>query len=88
MIKVRTFVLLLASGTLGACALFPGMSSNEAGLTKVVAFDTGCAQDQIKVLSKDDSQAGFGLYGIDACGKQLKYKRTGTVYHAADKSPY
>jgi hypothetical protein len=62
-------------------------SKDDAALIKVVSFDTGCAADQIKVLNRDDS-AGFGMYNVNACGKELKYKRTGTVYHAADKSPY
>jgi hypothetical protein len=65
--------------------ILAGCAGNKE-LIKIVSFDTNCPADQITVLERSDS-FGSGLYKVNACGKELKYKRTGTVYHAADKSP-
>ena len=56
-------------------------------LIDAVSFDTECPKKKIKILKRKD-EMGHGMYNIKACGKKLKYKRSGTVFHAADKKPY
>ena len=66
-----------------------GIASGHASqkdLIQTVAFDTNCPQSNIPVLDKNDT-FGTGQYRVQACGKELKYKRSGTVFYAADKSP-
>lgn len=60
--------------------------SKDEELKDVVAFDTSCDKSKISIKSRKDT-AGAGMYLISACGKDLKYKRTGTVFHSADKDP-
>ena len=61
--------------------------SKDHELIEVVAMDTDCNNSKISILKRHDT-AGFGNYRILACGKKLKYKRTGSVFHAANKRPY
>ncbi len=81
-------LLLLFSACAGSeSARMRHLGISDEKLKKVVSFDTKCPVEQITVVDKMEDQ-GFGKYKIEACGKQLDYKRTGTIYHAADKQPY
>lgn len=61
--------------------------TDESALISTASFDSGCPKDQLKIISSERVDMGSSLYQLEGCGKQLKYKRTGTVYHQADKSP-
>jgi hypothetical protein len=56
-------------------------------LIKTASFDNDCPPDKISIISREE---GFGHANVllDVCGKKIKYKRTGTIYHKADKAPY
>lgn len=55
-------------------------------LIKYVAVDTGCSKEQITVKQKED-QAGNGVYILDVCGKEMKYRRTGSVFYKDGENP-
>lgn len=79
----KSFLLILViifANVISGCA-------SQKNLVQTVAFDTSCPESSIQVIEKSDS-FGSGLYKLQACGKELKYKRSGTVYYAADKSPF
>jgi len=75
--------VMVATLMLTACA---STGANTETLLKTVSFDSNCAKDKIRILSQDD-RPGSGQYLVDACGKKVKYKRTGTIYYRADKNP-
>lgn len=52
---------------------------SEDKLRQQVAFDEGCPPEKVQVVSKDEDQ-GTGSYRVRACGKELRYRRIGTVY--------
>ncbi len=68
------------------CVTMPEMYSDDA-LIRKVSFDTNCPETQIKIIKKRED-AGSGDYVLDACGKEVKYQRTGTVYFQEGKKPY
>jgi hypothetical protein len=51
----------------------------DSNLREKVAFDTGCARSDIEIVRKREDQ-GSGEYLVNACGRRLKYKRTGSVF--------
>jgi hypothetical protein len=83
------FLLVVVSilGLMG-CATMPSANTFESTekLIDTVAFDTDCPKDQIQIV-KEEHGMDWGRYNISACGKDLKYKRIGSVYMEASKDP-
>ncbi|MFH1386825.1 MAG: hypothetical protein ABIH50_04070 [bacterium] len=71
-------------GVLSGCLQPTG--EDDAKLISTVSFDTGVSKEKIKIISKEEGM-GSGLYQIEADGKLLKYKRTGTEYYESSKNP-
>ncbi|PRP66374.1 DUF3157 domain-containing protein [Nonlabens agnitus] len=55
-------------------------------LKKHVAVDNGCSVDKIKVTSVSE-QKGNGNYVLCVKGKEMRYRRTGSVFHRQGVSP-
>jgi electron transfer flavoprotein alpha/beta subunit len=72
----------LLLGVVGCIAL--GVSRGK--LIQTASFDHDCPEEKIKVL-KEMEDMGTGNYLLDICGKEAKYKRTGSVYYDAKNPP-
>jgi len=59
---------------------------SDGSLIRTASFDNDCPRERIEIVSKDEG-VGSGQYVLNVCGTQIKYKRTGTVYHRADQNP-
>lgn len=60
--------------------------STEKDLINYVAVDTGCSKEQIAVKDKAE-QAGNAVYILSVCGKEMKYRRTGSVFYKDGENP-
>ena len=54
----------------------------DSKLKDQVSFDLDCPKKKISIL-KQKEDMGSGNYILKACGKKVKYKRTGTIYSKA-----
>lgn len=84
--KKNIICVLCLSIFIISCAT-PGSMYSDESLIRKVSFDTNCPETQIKITKKMED-AGQGDYVLDACGKEVKYKRTGTVYYPEGKQPF
>ena len=74
-------------GTARAALTIGCMSFESRGkLISTASFDNDCPEEKIVVLS-DDHGLDWGRYKLDVCGTEVKYKRTGSIYHRADVDP-
>lgn len=55
-------------------------------MKKHVSVDTGCPADKI-ILKNLSEQLGNAIYIVDVCGKEMKYRRTGSVFFEDGKGP-
>jgi hypothetical protein len=74
----------LRSGEVSKTAQLLGITDEK--LKQQVAFDEECEPGRIQVTSKQEDQ-GSGNYRVQACGKNLKYRRVGTVYSKVSADP-
>lgn len=56
-------------------------------MKKHVSVDTGCPIDKI-ILKNLSEQLGNAIYIVDVCGKEMKYRRTGSVFFKDGDEPY
>lgn len=56
-------------------------------MKKHVSVDTGCPADKI-ILKNLSEQLGNAIYIVDVCGKEMKYRRTGSVFFKDGDEPY
>lgn len=85
-IAKTALLALVSTPLLGGC--MPGlmMGRSDGKLIQTASFDNDCPRDRVKIVSKDEGM-GSGQYVLDVCGTEVKYKRSGTVYYRADRSP-
>lgn len=55
-------------------------------MKKHVSVDTSCPIDKI-ILKNLSEQLGNAIYIVDVCGKEMKYRRTGSVFFEDGKGP-
>ncbi len=77
----RWLLALLGIAVIG-CASFESRDK----LISTASFDYDCPKERIEVLF-DEHGLDWGRYRLDVCGEQVKYKRTGNVYHKAAVDP-
>jgi len=75
-------ILLSLTGCMSAYYMAGG---GDETLIKTASFDNDCPPDKISIISRDEGLGSANIL-LDVCGKKIKYKRTGTIYHRADKS--
>lgn len=85
-IRVRVFVGFagwVASTASQGC--LPGASLDKEKLVQTAAFDHGCPEQKVRLVTEDDDgMAATGRYVLDVCGEQKRYKRAGTMYYDAE----
>lgn len=62
------------------------LDSSVKDLKKHVAVDNDCATDDIKVMTISE-QKGNGNYVLCVNGKEMRYRRTGSVFHRQGVNP-
>ena len=88
LVKIKhMFILGLSVSSLSGCIPGMMMGRSDGRLLRTASFDNSCPVDQVKIVSKDESFMGGGNYVLNVCGREIRYKRSGTVYHRADRSP-
>lgn len=60
--------------------------SSIADLKKHVSLDTGCSINSIEVQDTSE-QAGNAIYLLKVCGKDMKYRRIGSVFYKDGENP-
>lgn len=55
-------------------------------LRKHVSLDTGCPIDKIEVKDASE-QLGNAIYILIVCGKEMKYRRIGTIFYKDGENP-
>jgi hypothetical protein len=85
--RVYLAIIVLSLSFFGGC--MPGIMTGQSDerLRRTASFDNDCPVQQVSIVSKEESMMGSGNYVLSVCGREIKYKRTGTVYHRADRSP-
>ena len=58
--------------------------TTESTLIKTVAIEHNCPKENVKVVERLKGVHG-ATYAVDACGKRLVYKQTGSVFMEATK---
>jgi len=58
--------------------------TTESTLIKTVAIEYNCPKENVKVIESQKGVHG-ATYAVDACGKRLVYKQTGSVFMEATK---
>ena len=74
---ILTFAILLIS-----CASAMGYAEDD--VVKTASVEHGCPVEKIKVIDKIEKM-GNATYNLEICGKQIVYKRIGSVIMQADK---
>lgn len=62
------------------------INATVSDMKKHVSVDTGCPIDKI-VLKELSEQLGNAIYIVDVCGKEMKYRRTGSIFFEDGKGP-
>lgn len=62
------------------------LGANTYELKKHVSVETGCPIDKIEVKNASE-QLGNAIYILDVCGKEMKYRRMGTVFYKDGEKP-
>ncbi len=83
-LRLLALALLISSTALSGC--LTTFAASDERLVETASFDNDCPEDRIEIVSKNE-QGGGGQYVLNVCGTEIKYKRTGSVYHRADQSP-
>lgn len=60
--------------------------SSITDLKKHVSLDTGCSINSIEVKDASE-QAGNAIYLLNVCGKDMKYRRAGSVFYKDGENP-
>ncbi len=82
---LSTFICTAVS--LAGCSMYGtalGFEPND-NVISTAAFENNCPPDQVKITATNRVDMGSALYNVEVCGKQMQYRRTGTVIHRADK---
>lgn len=82
---MKMFLTLSIALGLSGCASM-GFTYDKEKLIETVSFDLNCPKEKIQIDSADDDTfQATGRFSLKACGKQVKYKRLGTLYVNAEK---
>lgn len=59
--------------------------NTEKDLVKQVSIETGCSEDNIKIVEKIKN-FGNATYSLDVCGKRMVYKQVGSVFMTSEQA--
>lgn len=86
--SIQARALIVFAGfaiTLTTAGCLPGASLDKEKLVQTAAFDHGCPEEKVRLVTEDDDgMAATGRYVLDVCGKEKRYKRAGTMYYDAE----
>lgn len=83
----KLFLFTLLTVSLSSCGgMLRGVTgSTQNALIKQVAVETGCPQENIKIVEMSRN-AGAGTFALDVCGERKIYKQIGSVFMSNEEA--